>query len=127
MMNADPPLSKSGELRAERLVNVLAAYKPDIIYSTNYKRTKATAAPLATQTGKEIQLYDPKKLPLFADSLLLVKGKIIVVVGHSNTTPALVNLLIKENKYAALDDEEYGTYWIVTLQNGKAIAEERKY
>ncbi len=127
MMNADPPLSKAGELRAERLINVLAAFKPDIIYSTNYKRTKATAAPLAAQSGKEIQLYDPKKLPLFADSLLLVKGKTIVVVGHSNTTPALVDLLIKENKYAALDDAEYGTYWIVTLQNGKAIEEVRKY
>ena len=127
MMTANPPLSKAGELRAERLVSVLSSYKPDIIYSTNYLRTKATVSPIAKKFDKEIQIYDPKKLQSFADSLIKVEGKIIVVVGHSNTTPALVNLLIRENKYPALDDSVYDQYWIVTITNKKTTVEQRKY
>ena len=45
MMTADPPLTKAGRVRSESLVTVLKVYKPDIIYSTNYTRTKATVAP----------------------------------------------------------------------------------
>ncbi len=127
MLNTDPALSKAGEQRAASLVTVLSAYRPDAIYSTNYKRTKATVEALAKKSGKTIQYYDPKKLSSFADSLLQIKGKTIVVVGHSNTTPALVNLLIKENKYPALDDSVYDQFWIVTLENGRSIVEERKY
>jgi len=127
MPNTDPALSKAGEQRAESLVSVLAAYQPDIIYSTNYRRTKATVLPLTKKNGKTIQYYDPKKLSSFADSLLQVKGKTIIVVGHSNTTPALVNLLIKENKYPAMDDSVYDQFWIVTLENGRSVVEERKY
>lgn len=99
----------------------MSAYTPDAIYSTNYTRTKNTITPLSKKYGKEIQLYDPKALPAFADQLLQIKGKTIIVAGHSNTTPALVNLLIKENgKYPNMDDSDYSHLWIVTVTDGKA-------
>jgi phosphohistidine phosphatase SixA len=123
MMTADPPLSKQGEQRAQNLLNVLAAYQPDVIYATNYTRTKNTAIPLAKKFNKEIQLYDPKGLSSFAEQLLQIQGKTIVVVGHSNTTPVLVNLLLKENgKYPNLDDSDYSHLWVVTITEGKASA-----
>jgi len=122
MMKADPPLTKAGEQRAERLLEVLKAYQPDIIYSTDYTRTKATVAPLAKKFSKEVKLYDPKNLAAFAEQLLQQPGKTIVVAGHSNTTPSLVNLLIKENKYPNLDESVYGQFWIVTIVDGKAVA-----
>jgi phosphohistidine phosphatase SixA len=127
MMTADPPLSAAGVDRSVRLISELSAYRPDIIYSTDYTRTKSTIQPLAFLFKKEIQLYDPKKLSTLADSLLTVKAKTIIVVGHSNTTPALVNLLIKENKYPALADQVYDQYWIVTIENGMAVATQKKY
>ena len=127
MMTADPSLSAAGVDRSVKLISELSAYHPDIMYSTDYQRTKSTIQPLAFLLKKEIQLYDPKKLTALADSLLTVKGKTIIVVGHSNTTPALVNLLIRENKYPALADQVYDQYWIVTIQNGKATAEQKKY
>ncbi len=123
MMTADPPLSKQGELRAQNLLKVLEAYQPDAIYSTNYTRTKSTVTPLAKKFNKEIQVYDPKALPAFAEQLLQLQGKTIIVAGHSNTTPALVNLLIKENgKYPSLDDSDYSHLWIVTAVGGKVFA-----
>ncbi len=122
MMKADPPLSKAGEARAERLLEVLKEYNPDMIYSTNYIRTKATATPLAKKFSKEIQIYDPKNLAAFAEQIMQQTGKTVVVIGHSNTTPALVNLLIKEAKYPNLDESVYNQLWIVTIENGKSNA-----
>lgn len=122
MMKADPPLSPEGEKRAQKLPEVLKAYSPDAIYSTNYTRTKNTVALLAKKFNKEIQIYDPKNLAQFADGLLKETGKTIVVAGHSNTTPQLVNLLIGEKRYPDLPDSVYNQLWIVTLNNGKADA-----
>src|SRR6187402_1571878 len=120
-MRADPPLTRQGEQRAEKLLEVLKAYTPDAIYSTNYMRTKATVAPLAKKFSKEIQTYDPRNLSVIADLLLQQKGKTIVVAGHSNTTPSLVNLLIKENTYPNLDESVYNQLWVVTVTDGKAV------
>ena len=122
MMRADPPLTKEGEQRAQKLLEVLKTYTPDAIYSTNYVRTKNTVTPLAKKFNKEIQTYDPRNLAAMADQLLQQKGKTIVVAGHSNTTPSLVNLLIKENTYPNLDESVYNQLWIVTVTDGKAVA-----
>ncbi len=119
MMQADPPLTKTGEARAIQLLAVLKAYQPDIIYSTNYSRTKSTVTPLAQKFGKEIVIYNPADLPKFAEELRLQKGKTLVVAGHSNTTPALVNALLKEKKYESLPDSVYNKFWIVTIEGDK--------
>jgi hypothetical protein len=44
------------------------------------------------------------------------KLKRIVVVGHSNTTPALANLLIRQEKYKVLDESEYDKIWIIKIK-----------
>ena len=127
MMKADPSLTKAGEQRAKNLLDVLKDYIPDEIYSTNFIRTKATVTPLSLKFKKELQLYDPKELISFSDELLQQKGKTIIIVGHSNTTPALVNLLIKEKTYSSLDESVYNQLWIVTISEGKAVAKVVKY
>lgn len=127
MMKADPPLSKAGEQRAANLPEVLKAYRPDMIYSTNYIRTKATVTPLAQKFNKEIQVYDPRNLPALEEQIRQMTGKTIIVAGHSNTTPSLVNLLIKENKYPNLDESVYTKLWIVTIIDGKAEVKEIMY
>jgi broad specificity phosphatase PhoE len=127
-MTADPPLAPKGALRAQNLLKILEAYQPDAIYSTNYTRTRSTVTPLSKKFSKEIQLYDPKQLIAFAEQLLQIQGKTIVVVGHSNTTPVLVNLLIKETgKYPNLDDSDYSHLWIVTVTDGKGVARMVEY
>lgn len=127
MMQANPPLSVLGMKRAAALPDLLSEYNPDAIFSTDFTRTKATVAPLAKKFNREVELYDPRQLNVLADRLKHMPGQTIVVAGHSNTTPALVNLLIGENKYPALDDKIYNRYWVVTITNGKAVAEERDY
>lgn len=62
MMKADPPLTKAGEARAVQLLTILKDFKPDIIYSTNYIRTRAMVIPLSEKFGKEIVVYNPMTL-----------------------------------------------------------------
>ncbi len=126
-MKADPPLSADGLKRADRIPGVLIAYQPDSIYSTDYTRTKSTMAPLARKFNLGIQIYDPRNQAAFAERLLQNKGKVMVVAGHSNSIPALVNLLIKENRYPSLDESIYNQFWIVTIRDGKAEAVPVKY
>jgi len=116
---ANPELSAEGKLRAERLVGIVRKYQPDAIYSTDYIRTRATARPLARSKRMMTQIYDPRNLKQMQDLILSGKIKRLVVVGHSNTTPALANLLIGEEKYQTLAESEYGKIWVIKIKRNK--------
>ena len=129
LMASDPPLNSIGETRALSLADKLKEYKINQIYSSNYKRTKATASPIAKAQNLNVAIYDPRNLDAFATQLLSSEntGKTILIVGHSNSSPKLVNLLIKQDQYKDLDESIYDTYWIVTSKNGKSKAKMMKY
>ncbi|MCA1623668.1 MAG: histidine phosphatase family protein [Acidobacteria bacterium] len=116
---ANPGLSAEGKLRAQRLVKIINKYNPDAIYSTNYIRTRATVMPLARSRRAMIFIYDPRNLNQMVDLIMSGKLKRIVVVGHSNTTPELANLLIKQDKYKTLDESEYDKIWVIKIKRNK--------
>ncbi len=117
----EPDISIEGQKRALRLVKILEKYKPMQIFSTEYARTIQTVTPLSRIKNLPIQVYEPGKMQEFADKLLsFKKNRRIVVVGHNATTVQLVNLLLKQNKYAMPPESEYGKIWIVRIKNGKA-------
>lgn len=120
MMQADPPLNLKGQERAQSIVSKFKKYKISKIYSTNYNRTNSTVLPLANAEGLSINNYDPKQLKSFADELKSQanESKTILIVGHSNTSPRLVNLLIGKDIYKDLDESVYNQYWLVKL-NGQ--------
>lgn len=121
MMQANPPLSEKGIQRSTRLASLLEKENIDYIFSTNYIRTQSTAQPLATLIGKEIQFYEINKGTVFSDAIQQMPylGKTLLIVGHSNTIPPLVNALIKTNKYQNLSDNEYGFIYKVTIESGQ--------
>ena len=84
----DSKLAPEGIERAARLAEVLRDDNIEHVHSTDYFRTRDTAAPL----GLPLELYDPRDLPALAEKLRS-NGGTHLVVGHSNTTPALVGLL----------------------------------
>jgi 2,3-bisphosphoglycerate-dependent phosphoglycerate mutase len=120
MMQADPPLNSKGQERAQSIVRKFKQYKISTIYSTNYNRTRSTVLPLANTIGLSINNYDPKQLKSFAEALITQANhsKTILVVGHSNTSPRLVNLLLGKDVYKDLDESVYNQYWVVKL-NGQ--------
>jgi phosphohistidine phosphatase SixA len=123
----DPDLSASGKTRAERLPRVFENVQPDAFYATSFTRTRQTLAPWAAQTGKSIATYDPKDQPAFAQALKKQAGKTLVVAGHSNTIPALVNLLLGTGKYQPLADSVYNQIWVVEIKGVAATHKKMEY
>lgn len=115
----DPELTDSGKQRAERLAKIVKKYKPGAIYSTDFKRTRDTAAPMAARRNLKIEIYDAKKPAELIDTIMKSKTKRFMIVGHSNTIPGLVNLLGKKELFKNLDDAEHGVIWIVRLKDGQ--------
>ena len=112
--NKNPELTEEGKKRAERWAEVLGLSKVDAVYSTNYQRTLQTAAPTATRNGLEIQTYEPNNLDL--DSLTtLHEGERILIVGHSNTTPMLVNRALGEERFEWIEDTVNGNLFVLTI------------
>ncbi len=116
---ANPNLSAAGESRAQKLVGIVRKYQPDAIYSTDYIRTRATVRPLARSKRMMTQIYDPRNLKQMQDLILSGKIKRLVVVGHNNTTPALANLLVGQEKYKKLDESEYDKIWVIKIRRYK--------
>ena len=117
----DPELNVVGKFRAEMLVKALAPYGPLQVFSTDVKRSRNTAAPFASRKNLPVQIYDARKLKDFSAQLLATKkNRRILVVGHSNTTTPLVNLLIGEQRFKNMGDFEYDKIYIVKVKNGKS-------
>jgi phosphohistidine phosphatase SixA len=114
----DPPLSPAGVVRAERLARMLADAGITHIWSTDFQRTRATAGPIAARRGLTIQIYDGAKLTDLAERLRAMPGRHLVV-GHSNTTPAVVHLL-GADPGTPIADTEYDRFYVVTLAPGSA-------
>lgn len=102
-------LSAAGRARAEALAERLAGAGVEAIYTTDLRRTRETAAPLAARLGLAPRLYDPDDLAGFAAQLRRATGTLLVV-GHSNTTPELVALLGGEPGAPIAEDEHDRLY-----------------
>jgi len=112
--NKNPELTEEGKRRAERWAEVLGLSKVDAVYSTNYQRTLQTATPTATRNGIEIQTYEPNNLDI--DSLAaLHQGERVLIVGHSNTTPMLVNRALGEERFEWIEDTVSGNLFVLTI------------
>ena len=115
----DPALSAEGRERAQRLMKaVVKKYKPHEIFSTNYKRTRQTVEPVAGRRKKEIQTYDPSKQAELIARIMASKTDHYLVVGHSNTIPALANALAKKEVFRNLLESEYGVFWVIRIKKG---------
>ena len=113
---SDPPLSLCGEKRSENLSDFLKDVHLDVIYSTDYVRTKSTARPTANAKGLEIEQYDARELKDFSQ-FLIDRQQDALVVGHSNTTGVLAGLLVGESR-GAFDLDIYDrVYQVVVYKN----------
>lgn len=116
----NPDLSEMGLERAKLWNEIFAEINLDAIYSTDFKRTVETVTPIANSKKVTIINYNPKTLDIesFKKNTL---GKKVLVVGHSNTIPNLVNQIINKKIYNEMDDVTFGNLYIVTI-NGDSIS-----
>jgi len=112
-MAADPELSDAGRARAESLAAALEDAEVVAIFATEFKRTQATAAPLAKALGLQVTTISSKEPAKLIQAVKSAGGNVLVV-GHSNTVPAIV----KDLGVAApitVGDAEYDNLFVVTL------------
>lgn len=108
----DPSLNAIGAEHAERLATWFRRDRPATIYVTGFRRAQETAAPLARRLGVTPIPYDPAKPDAMIASAKAAKGAVLIV-GHSNTVPAIVHALGGPEASADLADDDYGRIWIV--------------
>ncbi|NVJ49002.1 MAG: histidine phosphatase family protein [Gammaproteobacteria bacterium] len=107
----DPELTPAGLARAQRVVTQLAGEPLAKLYSTAYRRTQQTAAPISTARNLSIQTYDPRHLDEFAAAIKQQQLNALIV-GHSNTTGELARLL-GAKEVPKIDESTY--HWILRL------------
>jgi phosphohistidine phosphatase SixA len=89
----NPPLTPAGRERAAELVKVVEVLTAKIplraIFTTDYLRTRETAAPLAAATHIAPTVTNGDPLA----GIRAIHGGAVVVVGHSNTLPGFIQAL----------------------------------
>lgn len=92
----DPVLSDAGLARAQALAAALGRADVAAVYATQYQRTRLTAEPVAAAAGLTVTVLpiegttEAYASALTARVLATHPGRTVVIVGHSNTVPALV-------------------------------------
>jgi broad specificity phosphatase PhoE len=121
----DPGLTPEGAARAEALIGAVGAV--DAIFTTQFIRTRATAEPLARARGVPVTVVEYPVNPMagsggaagYAKALAERirrehRGQTVVVVGHSNTVPAIVEAL-GATPAGVIADSEYDHLFVVVL------------
>jgi len=116
----DPALSPAGQRRvaelARQLVDADVVAGIDAVYSTSYRRTEETARPIADALDLPINSYDASDTEAIMDHIVREhKGKIVLVVGHSNTLPALIGNMGASKKVPHIAENEYDNIYIVSI------------
>jgi len=95
---SDERLSDAGHARAQRLAAMLKDAGISAIYSTDTERTRDTVKPLADLLKLPVQIYDVGSQKVDARGFALRMrqthlDQVVLIVGHSNTVPALIRAL----------------------------------
>jgi broad specificity phosphatase PhoE len=126
--DADERLSAAGHERAARLAAMLKDAGITAVYSTDTERTRDTVGPLAKARKLSIRIYDigggpGTKIdarPLVAKIRRENPDDFVLVVGHSNTVPAILAALGCPGEIT-IAPAEYDNLFVV-VPKGKGIA-----
>jgi broad specificity phosphatase PhoE len=113
-------LSAAGKARAEELVRVLGDVDVvagvDAIFATQYRYTQETAEPLATFLRLAVQVVDLTDTDGLLQRILTdYKGKVVLVITHTEPLPVLIRKLHGSKKVPPIAAGEYDNIYIVSI------------
>lgn len=112
----DPGLTEEGQRCAARLADEMAASNIRAIHASTTRRARETAAPLAARLGLRPSEYDPRDTAALAVRVRAEPGSVLVV-GHSNTVPEIVERL-GGARPGDLGEDRYGEVWRIARPGG---------
>ena len=108
------PLTKAGATRAAALAELLKDAGIDAIYTSRALRTQHTARPLADALNLSAKPIGSDTIERFGE---LHRDQIVLVVGHSNTVPEMIDALIGRPSGLVIRDDEFDALFIL-VQKG---------
>lgn len=128
----DPALSRLGQDRAEALARVLRESDVTGLIASNYQRTQQTLGVVAEQHGLSVTIVPAEAGKTDAHIKAVVAAArashadgILVVAGHSNTVPQIVQAL-SGRKVADMDESEYDRlFLLLPAASGMNVIEAR--
>lgn len=120
---ADPLLTAEGSQRALDLAAALSSAGVNSIITTHLQRTQLTAKPLGDAIGQAPIIVRAGGAG-HADSVAAAvmrrpAGEVVLVVGHSNTVPAIIAAL-GGPKMPDLCETEYANLFVMEMKTGSA-------
>ena len=116
----DPSLSTQGQLRAQRLANMLVDVDVvaglDAIYVSQFKRTRETARPIANKLELPIVEWDAEDYKGLEKKILDEhRGQIVLIVGHSNTVPRIIAEFGGSKRIPEIPEQQYNDLFVVSI------------
>lgn len=117
LVGDDPGLTPEGAERASALAHVLGEVNVSAVYSTPFARTRNTAVPLANVLGLDVteisvgQSFAAQMAEIVRTEYV---GETVVIVSHSNTTPAIIGEL-GVLPVPTIEDDEYDDLYVVSI------------
>lgn len=111
---SDTGLSTAGQDRARHLAETLKDAKITAVYTSEYKRTQETAAPLAHSLGIRPEVVSADDLRSLVAKINAARGNVLVV-GHSNTLPQIINALGVTAR-VTVAESDYDNLFLVILE-----------
>lgn len=113
----DPALSAEGAAMARALAARHWDRPFEAIFASSARRAQGTAEPLAEKLGIPVNVYNASAPDVLIEQVKQIDGPVLIV-GHSNTVPDLVERLggIAPPELAHAD---YGRVWRITRPNGE--------
>lgn len=118
----DPGLSDAGRRRAGALAERLRDLPLAAVYATPFRRTQLTAQPSAAARAIEVEVRefasrDPDEDARALRETLLRehRGEAVLVIGHSNTVPAIIEALSGEEA-EAMPETEYDRLSLIRME-----------
>jgi broad specificity phosphatase PhoE len=128
----DPPLSAAGQERAQALADALRDAGVTAIVTTQLRRTRDTAAPIAVvrsvtpevisaDVNGDVSLH----AKAVADAVKRHAGGVVLVVGHSNTVPEIIAALGGPHMPEICESLFANLYVLVPVPGGARLVQSR--
>ncbi len=115
----DPPLSTEGEARAEHLGRIMAEAGLDMVYASPARRALLTAEPVQRRGHTPpVETYDPGDQEAWIlEELPNWLGKKLLLVGHQDSVPHLLNLLNGGGfDFDNIANSDFGKFYVLATQ-----------
>jgi broad specificity phosphatase PhoE len=108
----DPELSPAGRARAAALAVMLKDAQITSVFATEFKRTQQTAEPLARALQINVTTVPASDTAALVAQVKEADGNALIV-GHSNTVPAILQALGSQQP-VTIGDDEYDNLFVLT-------------